>query len=104
MTAMPSAYPNSLLVWTTPEAEPAFSGDTELITTLVPRATIGPLLPYYHQHRTGRGLVVSITGNVGRSRDLETLVEHHSRLLKDAGWFRIWREPPPGPPISPKLR
>jgi hypothetical protein len=36
-----------------------------------------------------------ITGNTGTSAELEALVEVPERLLKDKGWFKIYREPPP---------
>jgi len=58
-------------------------------------AIIPPLLPYYDRHRTGDGLVVVVNGRSGRSRELENLTEDPSRLLKDVGWIRIYREPPP---------
>jgi hypothetical protein len=59
------------------------------------RARLGPMLPYWQSHRTGNGIVLVITGNTGTSAELEALVEVPERLLKDKGWFKIYREPPP---------
>jgi hypothetical protein len=59
------------------------------------RARLSAYLPYYHAHRTGEGLVVRIMNSHGVSPELEALVEVPGRLLKDAGWFRLYREPPP---------
>jgi hypothetical protein len=59
------------------------------------RARIPVLLPYYQQHRTGNGIVFVVAGATGTCRELEALVEQPSRLIKDYGWFRLYREPPP---------
>jgi hypothetical protein len=59
------------------------------------RAQISVLLPYYAEHRTGTGIAFAVTGTRGRTRDVEDLVESPGRLLRDKGWFRIYREPPP---------
>ena len=59
------------------------------------RARLPLLLPYYTKHRTGDGVVLVISGMTGVSRELEALVEDKSRLLKDGGWFKLYREPPP---------
>jgi hypothetical protein len=59
------------------------------------RARLGPMLPYWRTHRTGQGVVLVITGNAGTSPELEALVEVPERLLKDRGWFKVYREPPP---------
>lgn len=61
------------------------------------RARLGPMLPYWGKHRTGQGVVLVITGNSGTSPELEALVEVPDRLLKDRGWFKVYREPPPVP-------
>jgi hypothetical protein len=59
------------------------------------RAKLGPMLPYYGPRRTGHGIVLVITGSSGVSPELEALVEQPDRLLKDRGWFKVYREPPP---------
>lgn len=59
------------------------------------RADIPPLLPYYNSHRTGRGLAIAFHHTLARTRHLEELIETPDRLLYDAGWYRIYREPPP---------
>lgn len=59
------------------------------------RARLGPMLPYWNTHRTGNGIVLVITGNSGVSPELEALVEVPERLLKDRGWFKVYREPAP---------
>jgi hypothetical protein len=60
------------------------------------RARLVEMLPYYQKHRTGNGLVLAyMLGRDGGSPQLEALCEHPSRLLKDGGWYRIYREPPP---------
>ena len=61
------------------------------------RAKLGPMLPYWGRHRTGQGVVMVITGSSGTSPELEALVEVPERLLKDRGWFKVYREPPPSP-------
>lgn len=61
------------------------------------RARLGPMLPYWGKHRSGQGVVLVLTGNSGTSPELEALVEVPERLLKDRGWFKIYREPPPSP-------
>jgi hypothetical protein len=57
------------------------------------RARFDAMLDYYRRHRTGHGLAVVLGGRV--SPALESLVERPDRLLKNAGWFRLYREPPP---------
>lgn len=64
------------------------------------RAKVDRLLPYYQSHRTGQGvafLVLAYPGMAfpGTSPELEKLVESPERLIKDGGWYRIYREPPP---------
>ncbi len=59
------------------------------------RAKLGPMLPYWEKRRTGQGIVLVIAGASGVSPELESLVEVPERLLKDKGWFRVYREPPP---------
>jgi hypothetical protein len=58
------------------------------------RAEGAHYMPYYQKHRTGRGLVV-VTNERGKSPDLERLTQDPARLLKNLGWIRIYREPPP---------
>jgi hypothetical protein len=59
------------------------------------RGKAEPLLDYYRQQRTGRGIVVVTRGGKPIAPSLEQLVEVPARLLKDGGWYRIYREPPP---------
>lgn len=59
------------------------------------RARLEVLFPYYHEHRTGEGVVLVVGHNPGVSPALEGMVEEPARLLSDHGWFRIYREPPP---------
>ncbi len=61
------------------------------------RMIIPPFLPYYDEKRSGRGIVVVGANQHGTSRHLEALVEDPTRLLRDVGHFRIYREPPPPP-------
>jgi hypothetical protein len=58
------------------------------------RAKGARYLPYYQQHRTGNGLVI-VTSEQGQSPELERLTQDPKRLLKNLGWIRIYREPPP---------
>jgi hypothetical protein len=53
------------------------------------------MLPYWQTRRTGQGIVLVLSGNTGVSPELESLVEDPARLLKDRGWFKVYREPPP---------
>ncbi|MBX3220857.1 MAG: hypothetical protein KF795_10075 [Labilithrix sp.] len=59
------------------------------------RAKIGVLLPYYQAHRTGDGIAFVLTGMSSFCPELEAIVQKPERLLKDNGWYRIYREPPP---------
>ncbi len=80
-------YPAAYLVTATRPALPTSWSD--------PRANFAFMLPYYQRQRTGRGIVFVQTNISSPSKDLEKLVETPERLLKDCGWFRIYREPPP---------
>ncbi|MBX3203331.1 MAG: hypothetical protein KF894_34725 [Labilithrix sp.] len=59
------------------------------------RAKIHLLLPYYQQHRTGNGIVFVVNGMANFCPELEAMVHQPDRLLKNGGWYRIYREPPP---------
>lgn len=59
------------------------------------RARLSLLVPYYKKRVTGQGVAIVITGNAGTSPELESYVEQPDRLLKDGGWYRIYREPAP---------
>jgi len=59
------------------------------------RAKLTLLLPYYDKHRTGNGIVFQLTGMASFCPELEALTVVRDRLIKDAGWFRLYREPPP---------
>jgi hypothetical protein len=51
------------------------------------------MMPYFHSHRSGHGIVVSVRGGVV-SPAFENMLEDPARLLKNGGWYRIYREPP----------
>ena len=53
------------------------------------------LLPYYRRHRTGRGLVLVLHPTPSNWPELRALVEDPARLIKDAGRYQLYREPPP---------
>jgi hypothetical protein len=59
------------------------------------RARLSLLLPYYQQHRTGEGIVVTISGMPNHCPEMEAIAADPKRLLKDGGWYKIYREPPP---------
>lgn len=59
------------------------------------RARLALLLPYYQRKVTGRGIALVMTGSSGTCIELESYVEQSDRLLKDGGWYRIYREPAP---------
>lgn len=60
------------------------------------RARLSLLLPYYKTRVTGQGVAIVINGSAGTCPELERYVEQPDRLLKDGGWYRIFREPSPG--------
>ncbi len=60
------------------------------------RAHLELLVPYYKRRVTGQGVAVVINGAKGTCPLLESYVEDPARLLKDGGWYRIYREPAPG--------
>lgn len=57
------------------------------------RAKLVRLLPYYASHRTGQGIVFTLAPQQTFCPELEALVLDETRLLKDGGWYKIYREP-----------
>jgi hypothetical protein len=55
----------------------------------------GPQLDYYRRRRDGKGYALVLTGTKARDAALDALVAVPARLVRDGGWYRIYREPPP---------
>jgi hypothetical protein len=86
-----------MLAYYTMPAGYLFAGARPALPTALTEAyaTVPVLLPYYQRHRTGRGLVLVVSRRSGSWRELEALIEQPARLIKDGGWYRLYREPPP---------
>ncbi len=80
-------YPAAYLLSTTRPALPTSWSDR--------RARYEGMLDYYREHRTGKGTAVVIKVGDGISPALESLVEDPARLIRNGGWYRLYREPPP---------